>query len=39
VPAFRRLGWWIVVVSFLTNSGTFLGAVLIAQVVMHSPLG
>ncbi|MCJ2073413.1 DUF3100 domain-containing protein [Methylobacterium sp. J-030] len=39
VPAFRRLGWRIVVVSFLANAGTFLGAVLIAQVFMHAPPG
>jgi hypothetical protein len=39
VPAFRRLGWRIVVVSFLANAGTFLGAVLIAQFFMHAPLG
>ena len=31
VPAFRRLGWRIVVVSFLANAGTFLGAALIAE--------
>lgn len=35
VPAFRRLGWRIVVVSFMANAGTFLGATLIAQVFMH----
>jgi hypothetical protein len=39
VPAFRRLGWRIVVVSFMANAGTFLGAVLIAQFFMHAPLG
>jgi hypothetical protein len=38
VPAFRRLGWRIVVVSFAANAGTFLGATLIAQFFMHSPL-
>jgi hypothetical protein len=31
IPAFRRLGWRIVVVSFLANLGTFLGAVMIAE--------
>ncbi|MCY0387115.1 DUF3100 domain-containing protein [Robbsia sp. Bb-Pol-6] len=31
VPAFRRLGWRIVLVSFVANAGTFLGAALIAQ--------
>lgn len=35
VPAFRRLGWRIVVVSFMANAGTFLGATLIAQLFMH----
>ena len=39
VPAFRRLGWRIVVVSFMANAGTFLGAALIAQFFMHPPLG
>jgi hypothetical protein len=39
VPAFRRLGWRIVVVSFMANAGTFLGAVLIAQFFMHAPTG
>ncbi|WP_082702759.1 DUF3100 domain-containing protein [Pseudacidovorax intermedius] len=37
VPAFRRLGWRIVVVSFAANAGTFLGATLIAQFFMHKP--
>ncbi|MFM0229637.1 DUF3100 domain-containing protein [Paraburkholderia sediminicola] len=32
VPAFRRLGWRIVLVSFVANAGTFLGASLIAQL-------
>lgn len=32
VPAFRRLGWRIVVVSFVANAGTFLGASLVAQL-------
>lgn len=31
LPAFRRLGWRIVLVSFLANLGTFIGAVLIAE--------
>ncbi|MCJ2011428.1 DUF3100 domain-containing protein [Methylobacterium sp. J-076] len=39
VPAFRRLGWRIVVVSFMANAGTFLGAVLIAQFFLHAPAG
>jgi hypothetical protein len=39
VPAFRSLGWRIVVVSFLANAGTFLGAVLIAQFFIHAPPG
>jgi len=38
VPAFRRLGWRIVVVSFAANAGTFLGATIIAQVFMHVPV-
>jgi Protein of unknown function (DUF3100) len=36
VPAFRRLGWRIVVTSFAANAGTFLGATLIAQFFMHN---
>ena len=32
VPAFRRLGWRIVVVSLLANAGTFLGAAAIAEL-------
>ncbi|WP_122315509.1 DUF3100 domain-containing protein [Pseudomonas cichorii] len=32
LPAFRRLGWRIVLVSFLANFGTFIGAVLIAEM-------
>jgi hypothetical protein len=36
VPAFRRLGWRIVVVSFMANAGTFLGAALIAQFWLHA---
>ncbi len=35
IPAFRRLGWRIVVVSFAANAGTFLGATLIAQLFKH----
>lgn len=35
VPAFRRLGWRIVVTSFAANAGTFVGATLIAQFFMH----
>lgn len=31
IPAFRRLGWRIILVSFLANLGTFMGAVLIAE--------
>jgi hypothetical protein len=31
LPAFRLLGWRIVLVSFLANFGTFIGAVLIAE--------
>lgn len=32
IPAFRRLGWRIVLVSFVANAGTFLGATLVAQL-------
>ena len=35
IPAFRRLGWRIVVVSFAANAGTFLGATMIAQFFAH----
>jgi len=35
VPAFRRLGWRIVLVSLIANAGTFLGAAFIAQVFHH----
>lgn len=35
VPAFRRLGWRIVVVSLAANAGTFIGASLIAQFFHH----
>lgn len=36
VPAFRRLGWRIVVVSLLANAGVFLAAAFIAQFFVHS---
>ncbi|HLT99278.1 MAG TPA: DUF3100 domain-containing protein [Burkholderiaceae bacterium] len=36
VPAFRRLGWRIVVVSLLANAGVFLAAAAIAQFFVHS---
>lgn len=32
IPAFRKLGWRIVLVSFVANAGTFLGATIVAQV-------
>lgn len=32
LPAFRRLGWKIVVVSFVANFGTFIGAAFIAEI-------
>ncbi|MTJ79775.1 MAG: hypothetical protein F8N37_01955 [Telmatospirillum sp.] len=35
LPAFRRLGWPIIVTSFMANAGTFLGATLIAQFFRH----
>ncbi|MFD1625984.1 DUF3100 domain-containing protein [Azospirillum griseum] len=35
VPAFRRLGWRIVVTSLAANAGTFIGATLVAQFFMH----
>ncbi|KKB64298.1 branched-chain amino acid ABC transporter permease [Robbsia andropogonis] len=35
VPAFRRLGWRIVLVSLVANGGTFLGATAIAQFFHH----
>jgi hypothetical protein len=31
LPAFRKLGWRIVVVSFVANLGTFIGAAIIAE--------
>ncbi|WP_035687275.1 DUF3100 domain-containing protein [Bradyrhizobium sp. Cp5.3] len=31
IPAFRRLGWPIIVTSLMANAGTFIGATLIAQ--------
>ncbi|SAK54879.1 AbgT transporter [Caballeronia hypogeia] len=33
VPAFRRLGWRIVLVSFVANAGSFIGATLIAHFI------
>ncbi|MEB5965193.1 MULTISPECIES: DUF3100 domain-containing protein [Comamonas] len=36
IPAFRRLGWRIVVVSLLANAGVFLAATLIAQTFVHT---
>lgn len=38
LPAFRALGWRIVIVSLMANAGTFVGATLIAQVFMHKPV-
>ncbi|MCP3469141.1 DUF3100 domain-containing protein [Bradyrhizobium sp. CCGUVB1N3] len=38
LPAFRSLGWRIVVVSLMANAGTFLGATIIAQFFMHKPV-
>jgi hypothetical protein len=35
IPAFRRLGWPIVVTSLMANAGTFLGATVIAQYFRH----
>jgi hypothetical protein len=35
IPAFRRLGWPIVVTSLMANAGTFLGATVIAQYFGH----
>jgi len=35
IPAFRRLGWRIVVTSLLASTGTFLFAAIIAQFFMH----
>lgn len=32
IPAFRRLGWRIVLVSLVANAGSFLGASIIAQI-------
>jgi hypothetical protein len=38
VPAFRRLGWRIVVTSLAANAGTFIGATMIAQYFfLHKP--
>lgn len=36
IPAFRRLGWRIVVVSLLANAGVFLAASVIAQFFAHT---
>lgn len=36
IPAFRRLGWRIVVVSLLANAGVFLAAAVIAQFFAHT---
>ncbi|HEY4663916.1 MAG TPA: DUF3100 domain-containing protein, partial [Comamonas sp.] len=36
IPAFRRLGWRIVVVSLLANAGVFLAATVIAQFFVGS---
>lgn len=36
IPAFRRLGWRIVVVSFAASAGSFIGAAVIAQFFMHA---
>jgi Protein of unknown function (DUF3100) len=38
IPAFRNLGWRIVIVSLSANVGTFVGATLIAQFFMHKPV-
>jgi len=39
VPAFRRLGWRIVVTSLAANAGTFTGATIIAQYFfLHRPI-
>ena len=35
VPAFRRLGWRIVVTSLCANAGTFIFATIIAQFFRH----
>ncbi|QXZ10928.1 DUF3100 domain-containing protein [Comamonas sp. Y33R10-2] len=36
IPAFRRLGWRIVLVSLLANAGVFLAATMIAQTFVHT---
>lgn len=36
IPAFRRLGWRIVLTSLLANTGTFIAAAAIAQFLMHA---
>lgn len=38
IPAFRRLGWRVVVVSLCANAGTFLGATMIAQFFEQRPM-
>jgi hypothetical protein len=35
LPAFRRLGWRIIVTSFLASAGSFIGASLIAELLIH----
>jgi hypothetical protein len=35
MPAFRKLGWRIVVVSLAANAGTFLGATVIAEALLR----
>jgi len=35
LPAFRRLGWPIIVTSFMANAGTFIGATMIAEIFRH----
>ncbi|RGE47164.1 DUF3100 domain-containing protein [Comamonas testosteroni] len=36
IPAFRRLGWRIVLVSLMANAGVFLAATVIAQTFVHT---
>lgn len=36
IPAFRRLGWRIVVVSLMANAGVFLAATMISQTFVHT---
>lgn len=35
IPAFKRLGWRIVVTSLLANTGTFIAAATLAHFLMH----